>query len=123
MNSTIEDRLQRVRTLSAFGNTACIGLMILTTLVACGLIVPAFVFPDQATCDFGAGSQPCGDLSPGVRALALLLLAAGAALLVKGLYHLSRLFRNYARGEIFTVACVRQIRSIGATVFAFGACQ
>src|SRR5262245_38841328 len=112
MKSTVEERLTKVRTLSRFGRGACIALMILTCLVGALLVVGAFAFP-YASCDFGAGPQRCANLSVGARTLAFSLLIVGAALLLKGLYHLARLFENYARGEIFTRESVLQIRRIG----------
>jgi DUF2975 family protein len=123
MNPAMENRLLKVRKLSRFGNAACIALMIATCLVA-GVLVPVgLAFPEHTTCDFGAGSQPCGDWSAGERGVAFGLLTIGAALFFTGLYYLSRLFRNYARGEIFTRDSVWQIRRIGWTVFVFGALQ
>jgi len=97
--------------------------MITTCLVACVLLFAGFAFPEKGTCDFGAGPQPCADLSVGARGLTFLLLIIGSALFLRALYHLSRLFKNYARGEIFTRESVLQIRRIGSTVFALGASQ
>jgi len=120
MAARVNGRLGKIRTLSRFGHVACIALMILVCLIACLLVVGSFAFPD-ATCDFGAGPQKCGELSAGARGLALALLVAGAALGLKGLYHLSQLFTNYARGDIFTRESVRQIKRIGSTALIFGA--
>ena len=100
----------------------CIALMVLTCVVACVGVVAFFSFP-EATCDFGAGPQPCGNLSVGARLVTFALLTVGTSLFLKGLYHLSRLFKNYARGEIFTRESVLQIRRIGSTVFVLGAFQ
>jgi hypothetical protein len=117
-----ETRLAKVRRLSRFGNAACIVLMIATSLGLCFVIWGAFTFPD-ATCDFGAGPLPCASLTIGARALTFGLLAAGAALFLKAMYHLMQLFNNYARGEIFTRESVTQIRRIGTTLFVLGAFQ
>jgi hypothetical protein len=57
------------------------------------------------------------------RVLAASFLVVGAALALKGLFHLSRLFQNYARGEIFTRESALQISRIGSTVFVLGAFQ
>jgi hypothetical protein len=123
MNPTLETRLSKVRRVSRIGNGLCIGAMALTCLIACAILVFGLLAPDNTTCDFGAGKFPCSDLSVGARVLAGAAGITLVALLLKGLYHLSRLFRNYSQGQIFTRESVVQIRQIGMTVFVYGAFQ
>jgi hypothetical protein len=123
MNPSVEARLAKVRKVSRIGNGLCIAAMVLTCLIGCILIVAGLAFPDGATCDFGAGDFPCSDLSVAARALAGTAAVVGIALVLKGLYHLSRLFKNYSQGQIFTRESVAQIRKIGMTVFVYGAFQ
>jgi hypothetical protein len=96
--------------------------MVTTGIVTVFAVTAGVSFPG-ATCDFGAGPLPCGELSVGARALTFTLLVVGAALFLKVLHHISRLFKNYARGEIFTRESVRQIRSVGMTVLILGTFQ
>jgi hypothetical protein len=121
MNPSVEARLAKVRKLSRIGNMLCIGMMIFACLVACLIVVVGFASPDTAMCDFGAGRRPCGELTGGELALTVAIGFVILGLFLKGVYHLSRLFKNYADGQIFTRDSVGQIKRIGATVFAYAA--
>ena len=120
---TAAARLSKVRRVSRFGRAACIGLMFVIGLITCALAVGFFAFPESSTCDVGGGPIPCLDMTTAERALAFALMTVFFGLAVKILHHLSGLFGNYARAEIFTRASVRQIRKIGSTVFIVGALQ
>ena len=119
MNSTAAARLAKIQSLSRTANRLCIAAISITCiLTALGALAGVFA-PQQFTCTVGAARGPCTELSVGAAALVLIGAAVGVALLLKGLYHLSRLFKNYAAGEIFTRESVGQIRKLGETVFAY----
>ena len=65
------------------------------------------------TCDVNGMRRPCSDLAPQVVAFAYVALVGVVALVLAALYRFARLFGNYARGEIFTRASVRELRLVG----------
>ncbi len=54
------------------------------------------------------------------RLLLLLVCALTSAVMVKGIFHLRKLFGNYSHGEIFTRESVGQIRQLGITCLLAG---
>jgi hypothetical protein len=68
---------------------------------------------------FGTIEYRADTIPAGARAFIILGFVWGAALLLKLLFHLIRLFDLYADGKIFTVENVRQLRLIGITLFLF----
>jgi hypothetical protein len=119
MDPAAEARLTKIRSLSKIANRLCIAAISITCLLTLlGAIAGVFA-PNQLTCSVGAARGPCSEMSTGAAALVLIGAAGGVALLLKGLYHLSRLFKNYGAGQIFTRDSVTQIRKLGETVFAY----
>ena len=58
---------------------------------------------------------PLNPLTFPQRLIAAAIAAFASGVLLKGLYHLQRLFGSYARGEIFTIENAGQIRQLGIT--------
>ena len=74
-------------------------------------------------CEVRGLPQPCEQLPPQAVALTLVAFGGGLALLLTALYRLARLFGNYARGEIFTRASVRELRLVGYVAVAYAIFQ
>jgi hypothetical protein len=67
-----------------------------------------------------ANQVPLENFSDFAKILFTLSIALIYGLILKGLYHLQRLFYFYARGRIFTTETNSQIGQIGVTVFLAG---
>src|SRR5262245_21265563 len=123
MDSATEARLTRVRSMSRIANRVCIAAVALICVGAVLVGIGALVAPDKLTCDVNGVRARCSEMPGGALIFAFVAAGIGTALLLKGLYHLSRLFKNYSAGEIFTHGSVREIKRIGTTVFAYAVFQ
>ena len=123
MNSRVEARLEKVKRTSRSARRVCFFLMVLVSLAAAVGAWATLTIPETATCDFGGVRQPCSSLPPQAVALTLVALAAGVAIALAALHRLARLFENYARGEIFTRASVREIRFLGYLAVGYALLQ
>ena len=119
MKSTVENRLAKIRSLSKTANLLCIAAITITCLLTLFGALAGVFAPQQLTCTVGGARVACSELSAAAAVLVLIGATVGVGLLLKGLYHLSRLFRNYSAGEIFTRESVGQIRKLGETVLAY----
>lgn len=116
MNPRVEERLEKVKRTSRSARRACFLLMIFVLLMAGVMALSTVGLPESMTCkgaELSSLRRPCSDLAPQVVAFAYVALVGVVALVLAALYRLARLFANYARGEIFTRASVRELRLIG----------
>jgi hypothetical protein len=119
MNPRTEARLEKVKRLSGSGRRVCLLLMALLTLAAVVEVYATLAIPETQTCEIGGLRQPCSELPPQAVTLTAVGMVIGVAFFLTALYRLARLFQNYARGEIFTRASVREIRFLGYLAVAF----
>jgi hypothetical protein len=116
MNPRVEARLEKVKRTSRSVRRACFLLMGMIGLMAAVMARTTVGLPESMTCmvsEVDTIRRPCSDLAPQVVAFAYVALVGVVALVLAALYRLARLFGNYARGEIFTRASVREIRLVG----------
>lgn len=121
MNPRTEARLEQVKRASRSARRACFLLMIFVLLMAGVMALTTVGLPESMTCKGGEVSsvpRPCTDLAPQVVAFAYVALVGVVALVLTALYRFARLFGNYARGEIFTRASVRELRLVGYVAVA-----
>lgn len=118
MNPRVEARLAQVMRTGRIGHRLCVVAMVIVGLAAAALVVLALLFPDGQTCDFNGVRFQCSELSAAAKAFVGVSMVVGLALLLAGLYRLSRLFQHYSRGEIFTRDSVREIRGLGYLALA-----
>jgi hypothetical protein len=97
--------------------------MALLTLAAVVEVYATLAIPETQTCDIGGLRRPCTELPPQAVTLTAVGMVGSVAFVLTALYRLARLFRNYARGEIFTRASVREIRFLGYLAVAFAVFQ
>ncbi len=113
MSPRTEARLEKVKRMSDSGRRVCLLLMVLLSLAAAVEVFGTVAMPESQTCEVGGLRQPCTELPPEVVTLTVVGMVGAVALILTALYRLARLFQNYARGEIFTRASVREIRFLG----------
>lgn len=70
----------------------------------------------------GMGLQHAKDLSPGGKLFMTLTILLASGLILKGFYHLEKLFSYYAKGKIFTSGANSQIKKFGITVCLWPPC-
>ena len=123
MNPRTEARLEKVKRTSRSARRVCFLLMVLVGLVAAITAAVALTGPAQMTCVFNGLRQPCSEMSSQALAFGFVALVGGVGLLLAALHRLARLFENYARGEIFTRASVRELRLLGYVAVAYAIFQ
>jgi hypothetical protein len=123
MSPRTEARLEKVKRMSDSGRRVCFLLMALLTLAAVVEVWATLAIPETQTCDIGGLRQPCSELPPQAVTLTAVGMVVGVAFFLTALYRLSRLFQNFARGEIFTRASVYEIRLLGYLAVAFAVLQ
>jgi len=122
MNPRTEARLEQVKRTSRSARRVCLWLMAFVALAATVMALSTVGLPGSMTCVPGDGDglrRPCSDLPALVVAFAYVDLVGAAAFGLAMLYCFSRLFGNYARGEIFTRASVRELRVVSYLAVAY----
>lgn len=122
MNPGTEARLEKVKRMSRSARRLCFLLMVFAGLLALAVTAGLLTRTDL-TCDIGGVRQACSALPREAVALAFVAGFGGFALVLVGLYRLSRLFDNYSRGEIFTRGSVREFRLLGYLSAAYAILQ
>jgi DUF2975 family protein len=118
MNPRVEARLEKVKRTSRGARRACYFTMAFVVLMTAVMALSTVGLPESMTCDFDGMRRPCSDLPPQVVAFAYVALVGTVALVLAALHHFARLFGNYAHGEIFTRASVRELRLVGYVAVA-----
>jgi hypothetical protein len=109
-----EKNLHRIKRASAVLGAICkvlLGLSMLLFLAA----VASVLIGRGVTVNFSEVFIPVEPLAMPARLILIAILALSMGVMFKGLYHLQRLFSDYARGEIFTTRTAGQIRQLGIT--------
>lgn len=121
MSTEPQEQLERICKVSRIVRTGCkimFGLTILVSLVTMALII---IGSEKCSIYILQGYDiPMARLTTGFKIQTIILLVLTDMVVLKGLYHLHRLFANYAIGNIFTTDSVAQIRQLGTT-FLLGA--
>jgi len=113
MRSSAERKLETIKRVSRVLRRAC---LVLSGLGCVGLaaIVGASLFGRGEIREFDL-SVPLATLTLGWRLVVGAVAALSVGVLLKGLFHLQRLFGSYSRGEIFTTGTARDLRQLGVT--------
>jgi hypothetical protein len=85
-------------------------------VVIAALLILTGAEPFDANVRIGSAVYSGDSISGTIRAMVIVGLALRAGIALKLYFHLIKLFRLYAQGDIFTADNVRQIRQIGITV-------
>ena len=122
MNPRTEARLEKVKRTSRSARRTCFWLMVFVLLAAATMALSTVGLPESLTCRINEANdfrRPCSDLPWQVVAFAYANLIGSVALVLAGLHRFARLFGNYARGEIFTRASVRELRWVSYLAVAY----
>ncbi len=131
MNVDTQTQLERIRKVSRVVRIVCRILLGLTLFAFLMMVVLIIIGPECGmrlglggpecgTIRLGGAEIPISQLTPGSMILMFGFSVLATAVVIKGLYHLHRLFGNYADGKVFTIGSVAQIRQLGIT-FLLGA--
>lgn len=114
MRPETEMKLEKVKRTSARLRVVCRGLAVLAgvlfVVAAGGVLVGSGV-----SVSYRNWLIPVAPLSLSGRLVLIGLLALSVGVLLKGLHHLDRLFKDYSSGNIFTTEAAGQIRQLGIT--------
>jgi hypothetical protein len=110
------DRIKRASGMLRIICRALLGLTALLFLIS----VAGVLIGRGVTINFSEILIPVEPLSMPARLVLIAVLTLSIGVLFKGLYHLERLFSDYARGEIFTTQTAAQIRQLGITAILWG---
>jgi len=120
MNADTQTQLKRIIMVSRAVRALCKMLFGLTLTVFLVMVVLIIIGTESGVVRLGGAEIPVNQLTTGSKSLTIGFLALVFTVVIKGLYHLHRLFANYSRGNIFTIGSVAQIRQLGIT-FLLGA--
>jgi hypothetical protein len=118
MEPEISPKLRKIRKVSVILRIMCKVLLVLIAVVGVGAVVSVL---------FGVGGISYEDtlfrtagLPLGSRLMVGAVTSLAFAALLKCVYHLSRLFGDYAKGEIFTRSAVGELRKFGVACLLWG---
>ncbi len=115
MKPETEKRLKKIQRISKVLRTIC---KVLLALMMCGfLFVIVLILGGWGRLYFPLLDNPIklAPLAPSSRLVFAVVCALVMAVKLKGVYHLYRLFGDYATGNIFTTESAGQIRQLGIT--------
>ena len=116
MNADTQTPIEKIRKVSRIVRTVCKILMGFTIIGFLVAVVLIGVGPKIGTLSLGEGADiPVSHLTTAARVLALMFFSLGTVVALKGVYHLYKLFGNYADGNVFTAESVAQIKQLGVT--------
>jgi len=113
MNPELQARMHRIQKVSVVVSGICkvlMGLAFISFLVG---VVVIFSGLDNGSFRLEGIEIRANQLTVGGRVILAIFAGFAGIVLFKGLYHLSRLFGNYSRGEIFTKDSVAQLMRLG----------
>ena len=116
MTTSIDPQARFVRLARIMTGVTTIGIVLIAGLSALG-----FVIPDWARNALLARLGQTGaalPLNPATQAIAGAIAAIPIAVMLWGLWHVRRLFAEFAAGRVFTAAAARHLQIFGATVLA-----
>ncbi|WP_263416939.1 DUF2975 domain-containing protein [Terriglobus albidus] len=120
MRPELEKKLHRIQSFSQVLRRICQAALLVMFLLTLVCIAGICIGKGNIVRAFDI-SIPLGTLGAYQRILMALVAVLAIAVPIKGLYHLERLFRNYAEGKIFTVASASEIRQLGVTALLWAA--
>jgi|SRR5579883_1628897 len=120
MRPELEKRLAAIRRFSLIFKWVCQGLFVLLTLLLVICVVGIIAGGDVSVTAFDI-SLPVRSLVLRQRILLAIIGALGLSVPLKGLYHLVRLFRDFAKDKFFTSDSAGQIRQLGVTALLWAA--
>lgn len=109
-----EKKLKKIKQSSRVLRRVCQGLLVITVLVGVIAVAASLIGRGGVVSAFDI-SIPLGALTVYQRLILATILAFAVGVLLKGLYHLNRLFGNYASGDLFTTENAGMIRQLGIT--------
>ncbi len=113
-----QTRLRRIRHASTVFRVICDLLLALVALIGVGTVVT--VVSGFGGVDFGDVMFRTARMGVGHRLILGAITGAAWGILFKCIYHLRRLFEDFARGEIFTRHAVGQLRWFGIACVLWG---
>lgn len=113
MNPELQARMRRIQKVSRVVSVICKVLMGLAFFLFLVGVVVIFSGIDGGFFKLEGIEIRANQLTVGGRVILALFAGFAGTVLFKGLYHLSTLFGNYSRGEIFTKDSVAQLRRLG----------
>ncbi|MGA9883830.1 MAG: DUF2975 domain-containing protein [Candidatus Acidiferrales bacterium] len=106
-----EARMRKIKRASSIARAICDALLALVALIGVGVVV------DEVSgiggINFVSSLFRTAGMGTGHRLILGVIAAATWGILFKGLYHLRRLFDDFARGKVFTRHAVAQLRWFG----------
>lgn len=115
-----ETNLRRIQNTSSLLRRICT-MLLAAMIIFAGAAIIAMATGHLTSVALPGETIPYAKLTTGGRVVVGLFVLLGAALVIKGLYHLRRLLDNYSRREIFTVQSAQQIRQFGFCCAIWGA--
>lgn len=115
-----ETNLRRIQTASSVLRRICTVLLVAMSIFTVAAIV-SMATGHLTSVTFPGETIPYAKLTSVGRIVIGFFALLGAALVIKGLYHLRRLLNNYSQRQIFTIESARQIRHFGFTCAVWGA--
>ncbi len=110
----VPDKLARISRAMEWLTTAGIGLII--ALMVLGLFIPSWT-RNLLLARLGETGAKL-PLTPSDQVLAGLIVAVPVGVIVWGLWHVRGLFRDFARGRVFTTAAAHRLQRFGIAVLA-----
>lgn len=95
-----------------------VGIVLIVVLMGLGFVIPGWTRSLLLARLGEAGARL--PLDPGAQAVAGLITTVPVGVLVWGLFHVRALFRDYARGAVFTAAAAQHLRRFGVSVMLQG---
>jgi len=115
MKAETQMQLERIRKVSRVVKAVC-RILIGLTLIAFLVLVVAIIIASGGGSFYMVGTKiPKSQLTTGIRVVLITFFGLFGAVEIKGLYHLYKLFGNYAEGKIFTSESVAEIKQFGVT--------
>ena len=119
-------RLKRIKTVSNLFRGFCIFFLVICVI---SLLISVYVIWSGSSIVHiniyvnGMNLQHAKDLSAGGKTFMTLTILLASVLILKGFYHLQKLFFYYAKGKIFITEANGQIKNFGVTVCLWPFCQ
>lgn len=114
MRPELETKLGKIRRFSQILRRLCRTMLVVFSVLLVASVVAIFMGGNSTITAYDI-SFPLHSLGLQQRTLLAIAAAFGIGVGLKGLYHLERLFGDFARGEIFTINSATQIRQLGVT--------
>jgi len=115
MNAETQAQLEKIRKVSKVVRIVCKIFLWLIPIAYLVGVVSIIIGTKIVTINIWRTEIPASQLTTTSKVLVIIFSALVFAVIFKGLYHLRRLFANYADGNVFTAGSIAQIRQLGIT--------